>query len=371
MKIIHFSDTHLGFSEYNKIDPETGLNQREQDFYNAWEQVIKDILLVKPDVVVHAGDLFHTPRPSNRAIHTALQGIKKVSDAGIPMVIVSGNHETPRIRTTGSIFESIALFPHVYLAFSNQYVRFRIQNCDFHCIPHCSLTEELDGAFGMIKMKKDAEYNVFITHGAWTGGTYLGMGEFNEQRLPDIDGMIDKPFDYVALGHYHKYLKIKDHIYYSGSTERTSLNEANNTCGYILVDLDKGKKQYCDITSRPMIKLPVQDCRGKSTDQIYTFLRELSNKDLDKAIVLVVLDNIEDNTFVKLDVRIVDELFPQVFHLEKYFRRLANDMSGKNVSTRIDSLAIEFERYIDGITNNEFDQKQLLDLGVNYLTRED
>ena len=49
MKIIHFSDTHLGFSEYSKLDPETGINQREQDFYNAWNYIIDDILKQKPE----------------------------------------------------------------------------------------------------------------------------------------------------------------------------------------------------------------------------------------------------------------------------------------------------------------------------------
>ena len=68
MKFVHFSDTHLGYSDYYKIDPHTGINQREQDFYNAWNQAIGDILQIKPDFVIHAGDLFHTSRPTNRAI---------------------------------------------------------------------------------------------------------------------------------------------------------------------------------------------------------------------------------------------------------------------------------------------------------------
>ena len=48
MKLLHFSDTHLGFSEYYKVDPQTGLNQREQDFYDAWDQVIDAIFESNP-----------------------------------------------------------------------------------------------------------------------------------------------------------------------------------------------------------------------------------------------------------------------------------------------------------------------------------
>ena len=107
MRFVHFSDTHLGFSDLNKIDATTGINQRESDFYRAWWQAIDKILELKPDFVVHAGDLFQTPRPNNRAIRVGLEGIQRLNDADIPFVVVAGNHSTPRIRQTGSIFESI------------------------------------------------------------------------------------------------------------------------------------------------------------------------------------------------------------------------------------------------------------------------
>ncbi len=38
MKIIHFSDTHLGFSDYTKIEPETGLNLLGREFDDKREQ---------------------------------------------------------------------------------------------------------------------------------------------------------------------------------------------------------------------------------------------------------------------------------------------------------------------------------------------
>ena len=71
MKLVHFSDTHLGFNDLDIVS-EYGINQREADFYDAFSQVIDKILNIKPDYAVHTGDLFHRPHPSNRAISFCL-----------------------------------------------------------------------------------------------------------------------------------------------------------------------------------------------------------------------------------------------------------------------------------------------------------
>jgi len=368
MKILHFSDTHLGFSEYNKIDPITGINQREQDFYDAWERVINAILAEKPNVVIHAGDLFHTPRPNNRALNVALNGIKRVSEAGIPFVLVAGNHETPRIRATGSIFESISLFENVYPAYQNDYSRFRIQGVDFHCIPHCSLTEEMERAFDAITLQEDAAANVLVAHGAWSGNDFYGMGEFNEQRLPDIEGLLGVKFDYIALGHYHRFVQIKEHVCYSGSTERTSLNEANTRCGYLTVDLDPMTITFQQISTRPMVRLPNLDANALTAQDVYEALTKLSTPELNDAIVHLTLDNLENHTFLKLDMRKIDEIFSQTFYLEKYFNRKSSDTDVSPSTTRIESLAVEFERYIDVLTDVELDKERLFQKGIEYLS---
>ena len=369
MKLLHLSDSHLGFSEYYKIDIRTGINQREQDFYDAWNRIIDAILARKPDIVVHAGDLFHSPRPSNRAIKIALQGIKKVIELDIPFVVVAGNHETPRIRATGSIFESLALFDHVYAAYQNRYERFTIKDVDIHCIPHCSLTSELDMAIQSVEFQK-ARYNILVCHGAWAGDRLYGMGEFNEQRLPDIEAKIRKEFDYIALGHYHRHLCIKPHVCYCGSTERTSLNEHNSSCGYLTVDLDSGKQEYITIDTRPMIRLPQLDCTGQSAVEIYDNLSHLVSPEIDGAIVHLSLVNIEQDTFVKLDIRQFDDIFSSVFYLEKHLFRSADPAVESAHHSRIEAIPLEFERYIASLNLEETNLKKLSQIGIDYLTRE-
>ena len=83
MKILHVADTHLGYSAYHKI-AENGINQREMDTYNAFREFIDYAIQSKPDLIIHAGDLFDSIRPSNRAIYFALSQMLRLSEAGIP-----------------------------------------------------------------------------------------------------------------------------------------------------------------------------------------------------------------------------------------------------------------------------------------------
>lgn len=76
MKIVHLSDTHLGYSNFDKVN-DLGVNFREQDFYDAFERVVSQILEIKPSIVIHSGDFFHRPSPSNRAMTFALEQLKK------------------------------------------------------------------------------------------------------------------------------------------------------------------------------------------------------------------------------------------------------------------------------------------------------
>ena len=87
MRIIHFSDTHLGYSDYGRFDSSSGINQRELDTYSAFKEIINFIIETKPDLVVHAGDLFDSIRPSNKAISEALGQFSRLSKANIPTVV--------------------------------------------------------------------------------------------------------------------------------------------------------------------------------------------------------------------------------------------------------------------------------------------
>jgi DNA repair exonuclease SbcCD nuclease subunit len=196
------------------------------------------------------------------------------------------------------------------------------------------------------------------------------MGEFNEQKLPDPEKISKVKFNYIALGHYHKHIQIKPNIIYSGSTERTSFNEAGNSTGYVLVDLEQEKFDYHEIPSRLMFRLEPIDCRELNTAQIYDELSKRSTDDLKDALVSLTLANIQHQTLVKLDSRELDKIFSQTFYLNKSISQLANEGMGVSHSTDLGTVPIEFEKYIENIKEKELDKERLKALGLEYLMRE-
>ncbi len=119
MKIIHFSDTHLGFNDLDILNEEN-INQREADFYDAFSQVIAHIKVIQPDFIIHTGDLFHRASPSNRAITFALEQFKIIDELNIPFILIAGNHSTPRTNLSSPILKIFENFKNVYTAYNQE-----------------------------------------------------------------------------------------------------------------------------------------------------------------------------------------------------------------------------------------------------------
>ncbi|MGH7598178.1 MAG: metallophosphoesterase family protein [bacterium] len=385
MRFIHFADTHLGYSDYAKVDPRTGVNRREQDFYDAWWRVIDAIVAEKPDFVLHAGDLFQSSRPNNRAIAVALEGLAKLADAKIPFVVVAGNHSMPRIRALGNIFEAIAVLPNVRACYQGRYEKFILphpvsgKSGAIHCLPHCSLTTELEKAYAELHIESAAAWNILVAHGGWRSvkgenGLDTRMGEFNEQFLEDPEARLGLTFDYIALGHYHRYLAMNDHTFYSGSTERTSFNEAGYTSGYIRGDLERHTWEYVAIPSRPMLRLQALDCAGKSPAEIMRELEQRASMEIRDALISIELQNLSRDTYLQLDLSAIDELFAAAFHFERQLNMISASPKKSRDETpvaqeigHIGSLRDEFSRYLAANGDGALPREELEKEGLRYL----
>jgi DNA repair exonuclease SbcCD nuclease subunit len=87
MKFAHLADTHLGYRQY-------GLIEREDDFYNVFNETVEKIIEERVDFVIHSGDLFEMAKPSPNALLVFQEGLMKIKDAGIPFYAIAGNHDT-------------------------------------------------------------------------------------------------------------------------------------------------------------------------------------------------------------------------------------------------------------------------------------
>src|ERR1043165_6771153 len=105
MRLAHLADPHLGFRQFHRLT-ERGRNQREVDVATAFTRAVDGVIAERPDVVVIAGDLFHAVRPTNSAILHAVREFGRLQRAlpDMPIVVIAGNHDTPRSSDTTSIF---------------------------------------------------------------------------------------------------------------------------------------------------------------------------------------------------------------------------------------------------------------------------
>lgn len=369
MKIFHLADTHIGYSAYSKLDAD-GYNQREMDVYSAFDQVVETALAESPDLVLHCGDLFDTVRPSNRAISFVMGELLKLSDAGIPTVIISGNHSTPRLRETGSVFRVFEHVKGLHLAYTGKCERFSFDNLMVHALPHSADKELFETELDSLRPDPDFTDNIAMLHSGVAGLDAFRMSEFNE--LIAKGNQLDRGFEYVALGHFHQHIRATESAVYSGSTERMGFGEVGQPKGFIELDSGSGKWKFRELKIRPMLDLPWVDCAGLRSDDVFrTVLGNIEKADIGDAIVRQKLTSIDRKEFGHLDTAAIRKAASEALHFEL---RPAIIDSGQSVASQeaaFDSLEREFSAYIGKADMGRMDPEELEKLGLEYLKPEE
>src|SRR5512136_2985829 len=119
------ADSHLGFSSHNRVD-RYGRNLVEEMIYKGFEDAVDRIIQLKPDALVHAGDIFHHVRPRIRPLYVFKRCLEKLSDAGIPVVMISGNHDAPKSSSSTSPFVIYEGAHDLQIAHRAHYERFEL-----------------------------------------------------------------------------------------------------------------------------------------------------------------------------------------------------------------------------------------------------
>ncbi len=132
IKLVHFADLHLGVENYGRMDPTTGLSSRLTDFLRAFDRVVDYALdeANSVDLVVFAGDAFKTRDPRPTYQRAFARRVRRLSEGGLPVVLVAGNHDLPNAANRAhavEIFDTLDV-PHVYVSSKPAWFRLETQS---------------------------------------------------------------------------------------------------------------------------------------------------------------------------------------------------------------------------------------------------
>ena len=295
MRIVHFSDVHIGVENYSRIDPETGFSTRLLDFLNSFDQVIDYSINTKVDLVVFCGDAFKNRDPSQTQQREFAKRIACLSNKGIPAMLIVGNHDVPLVANKASsldIYNTLDI-PHIYIGntlkthtittsagpiqilalpwirrsnylskndktpLTSEEINFAIQE---------SLTRAIQSEVKKLDKSIPTILAGHITIGEAKTSSEVSMMLGNDYLL--LKSQIALPeFDYIALGHIHRHQILEESppVVYSGSLERIDFGEENDQKGFCLVTIDPSQKQgerikeleFKKVNARKFLTIPI------------------------------------------------------------------------------------------------------------------
>jgi len=277
VKLAHLADLHLGFRQFDRQTPRGG-NQREADVAEAFRRAVDDLLEQRPDLLVLAGDIFHSVRPTNPAILFFFQQLQRlrVGLPEMPIVMIAGEHDTPRSAETGTILRLYQTLGVDVVVDVPRRIAFPKLNCAVLAVPHQALSQADRPA---LRPEPGTAINVLLAHGQYADlGEARGTMEYGGALLTR-DALAPAQWDYIALGHYHVAHAVEQNAWYSGSLEYVSPNpwgqledEAERLRagkGYLLVDLPGSRVTFRPVaTMRRHVDLPSIQGRGLTAKEI-------------------------------------------------------------------------------------------------------
>lgn len=252
MKLLHTADLHIGkiVNDFSMLE--------DQKFI--LDQIREIACINRVDGIILAGDIYDRAIPTGEAVMVFNDFLTQLSQKGITVYMISGNHDSPERISYG---ESLLAEQKVAIAgvFRGEVSVFRPEDeygtVEIVMLPFIrpSLAEEKtsEAAVGKIlrhywdRNKADTDKkkrHVLVTH-------YFVTDAGKEPELSDsettihvggidnVDASLFEGFDYVALGHIHKPQQIGDKpVYYAGSPLKYSFSEVNQTKSVLLLKLD-------------------------------------------------------------------------------------------------------------------------------------
>ena len=264
MKFFHLSDLHIGLKLMNR-----DLREEQIDILRQITELAK---AEKPDAVVIAGDIYDKAVPAAEAVEI-FDGFMTELKKAVPkaeIMLISGNHDSGlRLNCFREILDEqkvhmIGLPPRT----ENEYIEKvtltdEFGTLNFYLLPFVkpSMVKQIVGVdengnnlsydaalHRLIEREKvnTAERNVLVSHQFYlpVGGDAEKVDRMDSEirTVGNIDAVsadVLELFDYAALGHIHKPMKVGSEVYrYCGTPLACSVSEAGQQKGIIMVEME-------------------------------------------------------------------------------------------------------------------------------------
>lgn len=325
MKLLHFSDLHIGMENYAKLDPETGLSSRLLDFFKTFDFIVDTAFKEDVDAVIFAGDAYKTRDPNPTQQRGFGERIAKLAKK-IPVILVVGNHDTPNAdgkANTLDIYSALDI-DNVWVSRKPEILQIPTKSGNLQVVTlpwlhkndYKMAGEKLKLLYDKIKPDSPA---ILASHAEITGaefGSEKGMAIANDVTIP-LPLIQDKRLSYVALGHIHKYQVLSKPgdsplIVYSGSPERVDFGEEKEEKGFVIAKIsaisrqssDKFKTDYKFINSgaRKFLTITI-NLKPQDPDPTQTIINEIKKHDvLDKIVKVIINIPAECEEEIKMDL---------------------------------------------------------------------
>lgn len=374
MKFFHLSDLHIGLKLFNRDLLE------DQEY--VLTQIVEKAAKEKPDAVVIAGDIYDKAVPSAEAVQVFDRFISELAEA-VPeadIMMISGNHDSaPRVNVFRSVLSrqkihmigippvnpedhiekvtledsfgsvNFYLLPFVRPSMVRQVVGTNEDGSSF------SYNDTIHKLIGRENVNV-LERNVLVSH-----QFYLPVGSDPDKvermdsevrtvgNIDEVRGDILEWFDYAALGHIHKPMKVGGEAYrYCGTPLACSVSEAEQQKGIIVVEMaDKGSLKTRVLPLKPLRQVCV------IRDSLKEVLKQGSND-----YVTVILTDREDLDVIDMQERIRSQ-FPNLLEIRRETWRKADYSGSVTAEAGLDPFELCCS-FLNGL--DEADQELLRDV---------
>lgn len=364
MKIAALGDAHVGRASYPVSTQ--GINVRERDFEISFQNSIDLILDQNPDLILFLGDIFDFPRPSFRSFRVVQKELFKISKAKIPLVGISGNHDTPRLGGTESPYAALHdVFSEFGLIYRQSYEYFDFPGVRIHGVPQMLSEEETIDALKVASSNRSLEMvNLVITHPRvrQLAPSHADINEINLDA-ETIGG------DFALLGHYHFNARVKENMWYVGSTDTFSFGDNPEIeKGIGILETDTGEFTHVPVSGRRQLTdLGVVSAFGLGANEIEQLICRTVEGTASGSVVRLLLDGVDPGAFRLVDSETIKEMTRHLL----YFKLEPQYLSAAIPSElpALEAMPAKWARFVETQDLEVEKKPSVISLGVDYITK--